>query len=204
MSYDPLSHCRHNAGDSSVKVGPEIIVIHCLLCSDANYVCCKSCQLASNQVVCEFAQESVCLAEAKCRFLSRRGLYRPVIANTKYVVNSQVGLLHMVKIFKQATRRRNRTTEWGNPKYSARAHQCSFVCRTCAICGEDFLTKLLSVFAVWYWTLAFSCVLLNNKIILHTVWSIFSGISRFNETISGKRLNWDKPALAHMIASAFN
>ena len=25
VSYDPLSHCRHNGGDRSVKVGHEII-----------------------------------------------------------------------------------------------------------------------------------------------------------------------------------
>jgi len=38
-----------------------------LLCSDANDVCCQSCSFASNDVVCEFAQDAACLKEARCR-----------------------------------------------------------------------------------------------------------------------------------------
>ena len=39
----------------------------CLLCSDANDVCCQSCLFAPRSVVCEYAQGSVCLKASNCR-----------------------------------------------------------------------------------------------------------------------------------------
>ena len=39
----------------------------CLWCSDMNDVCCENCQFASSSHVCEFEQESACLAETTCR-----------------------------------------------------------------------------------------------------------------------------------------
>ena len=41
--------------------------IDCLLNSDVNDDCCQSCNIAPSGVICEFAQQSVCLDQATCR-----------------------------------------------------------------------------------------------------------------------------------------